>query len=235
MGKAAALRKPAGLTAIRKRADAIGRQNRRKTGLNSIYGGGKSHSPRLALVFINPTRRNISSLPGWIGPRFPFIGTSRVWRLLGDCRLLNERVAEKFSKPAKAWSAEDACELEGQLIRASLYITNVVKETATDSLMPGSAVFRQYETLLHDEMAFVKPQLIVAFGLAAHKSLTGISIRLAEVYAQALETGNVAPLGYCRERPVIPCYFPVGRGDPRRAATILRMIAEGKIAGLAGG
>ena len=217
------------LATLRQRADEIGRQNCHRTGLNSIYGGGKSHSPRLALVFINPTRRNISSLPSWIGPRFPFIGTSRIWRLLGDCHLLKEHVAEKFSKPAETWSAEDARELERQLVRASLYITNVVKETAPDSLMPGPAVFRQYETLLHDEMSFVKPRLIVAFGLAAHKSLTGISIRLAEIYARALETGNVASLGFCRERPVIPCYFPVGRGNPRRAATILSMVAENKI------
>ena len=217
------------LAALRRRADEIGRQNRDRTGLVSIYGGGKSRSPKLALVFINPTQRNISSQPDWIGPRFPFIGTPRVWRLLGDCHLLNKRVAKQFSKPAAAWSVEDARELERQLIRASLYITNVVKETASDSLMPAAAVFRQYEALLHDEMALVKPHLITAFGLATHKSLTGISVRLGEIYAQALKDGGVTPLGFCRARPVVPCYFPVGRGNPQRATTLLQMIAEGRV------
>ena len=217
------------LAALKRRTDEIGRQNRSRTGLASIYGGGKSNSPELALVFINPTQRNISSQLGWIGPRFPFIGTPRIWRLLGDCHLLNKRIAEKFSKPPETWSVEDARELERELIDASLYITNVVKETATDSLMPPTAVFRQYETLLHDEIAFVKPRLIVAFGLAAHKSLTGVSVKLGEIYAQALKDGDITSLGSCRGQPVVPCYFPVGRGNPRRAATLLQMIAEGKV------
>ena len=218
-----------GLATLKRRADEIGRQNRNWTGLTSIYGGGQSRLPKLALVFINPTQRNISSRPGWTGPRFPFIGTPRIWRLLGDCHLLDKRVAEQFSKPPTAWSIEDARELERQLTRSSLYITNVVKETAPGSLMPPPAVFRQYETLLHDEMAFVKPRLIIAFGLAAHNSLTGISIRLGEIYEQALRDGGVTPLGSCRGRPVVPCYFPVGRGNPRRAVALLRMVAEDKV------
>ena len=217
------------LAMLRQRADEIGRQNRSRTGLTSIYGGGESCSPKLALVFINPTQRNIASRPDWIGPRFPFIGTARVWRLLGDCQLLDKRVAEQFSKPPEAWSIEDARELEKQLIHASLYITNVVKETASDSLMPPTAVFRQYETLLHDEIAFVKPRLIVALGLATYKSLTGMSVQLNEIYTQALKDGGVTPLGSCRGQPVIACYFPVGRGNPRRAATLLQMVAEGRI------
>ena len=217
------------LMALRRQADEIGRQNRDRTDLASIYGGGQSRSPKLALVFINPTQRNISSQPGWIGPRFPFIGTPRVWRLLGDCHLLNKRVAKQFSKLAAAWSVEDARELERQLVRASLYITNVVKETAPDSLMPPAAVFRQYEALLHDEMALVKPRLIIAFGLTTHKSLTGVSIKLGEIYAQSLKDDSITPLGACRSRPVVPCYFPVGRGNPQRAAMLLQMVAEGKI------
>ena len=220
--------KPTSLAAVRRLTDEIGRSNRDRTGLASIHGGGASRSPELALVFMNPTRRNLSSRAGWRGPRFPFIGTPRIWRMLGDCQLLDRRLAEKFAKPAGAWSTDDARQLEQQLVRASLYITNVVKETAVDSLMPKPAVFRQYETLLHDEIELVKPRLIVAFGLAAHKSLTGMSIRLAEIYEQALRVGRVTLVGSCRGRPVIPCYFPVGRGNPQRAATILRMVAEGR-------
>ena len=217
------------LAALRQRADEIGRQNREQTNLASIYGGGQSRSPKLALVFINPTQRNIASQPDWIGPRFPFIGTPRVWRLLGACGLLNQRAAKQFSKPAAAWSVEDARELERQLVRASLYITNVVKETAPDSLMPAAAICRQYEALLHDEMALIKPRLIIAFGLTAHQSLTGLSIKLGEIYAQALKNDSITPFGSCRGRAVVPCYFPVGRGNPQRAATLLQMVAEGKI------
>ena len=217
------------LATFKRQADEIGRQNRHRTGLTSIYGGGQSHSPKLALVFINPTQRNISSHPSWTGPRFPFIGTTRIWRLLGDCHLLDKSIVEQFSKSPAEWSIEDAHELERQLVRASLYITNVVKETATDSLMPPPAVFQQYETLLHDEIAFVKPHLIVAFGLAAHKSLTGVSVKLGEIYEQAISEGNITSSYSCRNLPVVPCYFPVGRGNPRRATKLLQMVAKGKI------
>ena len=215
--------------AIRKRIDELGQPNFERTGLVSIPGGGASRSPKLALVFMNPTRRNLSSRPGWTGPRFPFIGTGRIWRLLGDCSLLDGTLAEGFAKPAGRWSAKDARALERQLVHASLYITNVIKETAVDSSVPKPEVFRHYEDLLHDEMEAVRPCLIIAFGLAAHRSLTGESIRLADIFEQVLRTGRVPVCGSCRGLPVVPCYFPVGRGNPQRAKTILCMVAEDKI------
>ena len=230
MGKDAAGGGSAGLSDIRQRVEALGRANLARTGLASIPGGGADRSPALALVFMNPTRRNLASQAGWAGPRFPFIGTSRIWSLLGDCQLLDKRTAARFAKPAGQWSAADARELEGQLRQASLYITNVVKETAVDSSPPEAAVFRRYQSLLHEEMELVRPRLIIAFGLAAHRSLTNSSIRLADILEQALKTGRAVAAGSCRGRAVIPCHFPIGRGNPRKAAVILRLVAAGKVA-----
>lgn len=217
------------LTALRKKTDELGQSNLKRTGLASIHGGGAVHSPEFALVFMNPTQRNLSSRPGWKGPRFPFIGTSRVWRLFGDCRLLDKHLADQFNKPADDWTTADARSLETYLAQARLYVTNVIKETAVDSRPPKPAVFQRYQALLHEEMELIKPRLIIAFGLAACKSLTGISIRLEEIYQKALSSERVPIVGDCRSLPVAPCYFPIGRGNPQRAKTILHMITEGKI------
>ena len=33
--------------------------------LNSVYGFGKEHNPKVALVFMNPTKRNIATDKSW--------------------------------------------------------------------------------------------------------------------------------------------------------------------------
>ena len=210
-------------TEIIKRADELGQQNYTRTGLTSIYGAGASQAPKLALVFINPTQRNISSRPSWSGPRFPFIGVPRIWRLFSACGLLDSSFVAKIDKRAEMWSVHDALQLEQELGRNRLYITNVIKETALDSKMPQKTLFNKYESLLHDELEFVQPKLIIAFGLVTYQALTGQNIRLADIYEQAIETGRIPTGSSHRHQPVVPCYFPVGRGNPARAMQLLKM------------
>ena len=208
---------------IIKRADELGQQNYAQTGLASIYGAGASQRPKLALVFMNPTQRNISSRPDWKGPRFPFIGVPRIWRLFSGCGLLDSAFVAKIDKRAETWSVHDALQLKQELERKRLYITNVIKETAPDSQMPPKTLFNKYESLLHDELELVQPELIIAFGLVTYQALTGQNIRLADIYEQAIKTARI-PIGSShRHQPVLPCYFPVGRGNPSRAMQLLKM------------
>ena len=210
---------------IKKRIDQLGASNYARTGLASIYGGGACKQPKLALVFMNPTSRNLSSRLLWSGPRFPFIGVWRIWHLLATCDLLSIDFVAQLPKLPKAWSVNTAISLQRELISRQLYVTNVIKETAKDSSLPPRAMFAKYETLLHDELAVVKPQLTVAFGALAYRSLTGENIRLADAYEQMLDR-KILRVNTRHQQTVVPCYFPVGRGNPKRAMTILKMVAN---------
>ena len=206
---------------IQKRTTELGRLNFQATGLCSIGGGGEDRRPKLALVFMNPTRRNVSSQPHWRGLRFPFIGIFRIWSLFSQCQLLDEAVIQNFNKPAATWSPDDALLLEKHLREKKIYITNVVKETSLDSRRPKPAVFKRYQALLHDEMEAVQPQLIIAFGLDAYKALTATSIKLEDVYQKTLAEDRLflscdlprparCPLlfsGWSRQPPKSDCNF----------------------------
>ena len=209
------------LAEVRRRGDQLGQANRSQTGLASIYGGGEARQPDWALVFINPTQRNLSSRAGWSGPRFPFVGTRRIWQFLADCGLLDSGLVDKLPASPSGWSVETAIELETELSRARLYITNVVKETGVDSCLPSQRTVARYQDLLHDEIGLIRPRRIIAFGGLTYRTLTGQAIRLMDAY-QALIPGSAPTIADCQGYPVWPCYFPVGRGNPRRARAMLR-------------
>ncbi len=211
---------------IKQRIDQLGVSNYARTGLVSIYGGGACKQPKLALVFMNPTSRNLSSRLSWPGPRFPFVGVYRIWYLLATCDLLSADFVAQLPKSPKAWSVNTAISLQRELISRQLYVTNVIKETAVDSSPPPRAMFAKYETLLHDELAILKPKLTIAFGALAYHSLTGENIRLADAYEQMLDRRDILKVNTRQRQTVVPCYFPVGRGNPERAMTILKMVAN---------
>ena len=41
------------------------------TELNSVYGCGCANNPKVALVFMNPTKRNIATAKSWQGLSLP--------------------------------------------------------------------------------------------------------------------------------------------------------------------
>ena len=209
-----------------KRADELSADSSSQTGLAPIYGGGATSRPALALVFINPTIRNISSDPSWTGPRFPFLGTSRIWKFFGHCGLFDGVATGRYSKPPGSWTVDDAYHLEQTLIERRLYLTNLVKETAPDSNVPPSRTLKRYAGLLLDELAYVSPRLTVAFGLPTFRFLTGETLRLRDVYEEAQDNGTLPTRTTARGNAVVPCYFPIGRGNPTRAAILLKMASR---------
>ena len=55
--------------------------------LNSVYGGGCDKNPKVALVFMNPTKRNIATSKSWEGLKVQFLGTKQIWEFLTKCEL----------------------------------------------------------------------------------------------------------------------------------------------------
>src|SRR3989338_10177600 len=194
--------------------------------LAPIVGNGQTNSPKVMFIFINPTAKNIGSDPSRPGPRFPFIGTKQVWRIFHKADLISDDFIT-YINPEKTWSQEFTLQLLAHLKYKGIYITNIVKWTGHDATIPDSKKINIFLPLLKKEIEIVKPQQIVTFGLIPFEHLTNQKIKLKE-YFQQVQTTNQLP-SYdltinATATKVIPCYFPVGRGNPIRAVHILKLL-----------
>ena len=80
--------------------------------------------------------------------------------------------------------------------------------------------------LLIREVEIVSPKYLVTFGSIPFKYLTGKTITLGDYYDQVVRQGlhpEEVQIGSAKVE-VIPCYFPVGRGNPQRAVEILKLV-----------
>ena len=64
--------------------------------LSCIYGAGCIENPDIMFIFMNPTGRNISSIPSWEGLRAPWIGTKQVWDIFENLGLLQSHIYLKI-------------------------------------------------------------------------------------------------------------------------------------------
>lgn len=64
--------------------------------LKCVYGGGNINNPKLALCFMNPTGRNITTDQSWIGVRYPWLGTKQIWKFLKNCNLFSEDLNQEI-------------------------------------------------------------------------------------------------------------------------------------------
>ena len=193
--------------------------------LAPILGGGQTKNPQIMFVFINPTARNISSDLNWKGPRFPFIGTKQIWRIFHRAGFLTPSLISLIEKNSR-WSVEFAKELESFLQAQGLYLTNLVKWTGPDGSLPDRNKIDLFRPLLVREIEIVAPKYVVTFGSLPFKYLTGKTIKLGDYYDQVVRHGlqsEEVQVGSAKTK-VIPCYFPVGRGNPRRATEILKLV-----------
>lgn len=206
--------------------DSLDRASFPTNALRPILGGGRTCKPRVMFVFINPTGRNISSDRKWQGPRFPFIGTKQVWRVFHRAGLFDDGLMEHINNN-REWSIEFTGRVLRFLERKSFYFTNLVKWTGYDATLPNSEKVRLFLPLLEKEIEIVRPGYIVAFGLLPFESIAKLKIKLHEYYSEAMKAERVIPFEVgigSMTRKVIPCYFPVGRGNPEKAVELLRLV-----------
>jgi DNA polymerase len=208
--------------------DNINKTHFPSNSLAPILGNGKRDSPRFMFVFINPTAKNISSDKGWKGPRFPFIGTKQVWRIFHRAGLFDDSLMDEIDNNP-VWSVGFANQVLRFLEQKDFYLTNIVKWTGKDAALPDADKISLFLPSLRREIEIVKPQYIVTFGLIPFERLTGRKIRLDDYYSSIKKRGKLefydAKVDSVGSK-VIPCYFPVGRGNPSRAIEILKMLEE---------
>lgn len=190
--------------------------------LQHIHGYGVLR-PRLMFVLINPTYRNISSDPQYRGDRFPFLGVRQFWRVLADGGLVNRKIA--FGLPRRLeWTRTHTEQIKNELVKNKFFLTNIVKCCYCHSAYPHQKVITNQLKLLGQEIDIVKPEKIVAFGGLVYKTLTRETIKLSDYWKNGNKKSAEILSGL--HVPVTPCYFPIGRGNPRKAIKILKKLAR---------
>ncbi len=171
---------------------------------------------------INPTIKNISSHPEYRGVRFPFIGVRQFWRVLGKAGLINLELSEKLPL-SKGWLELHTDLVKRELLENKLFITNSVKCCYNHGNYPNKKVIKEQLSFLEAEIKIVNPRKIIAFGGLVFKYLTGKSIVLSEYWdKEPLKEYPEIITGL--KIPVIPAYFPVGKGNPSKAIRTLSQI-----------
>jgi len=206
----------------------INNQHFPDSNLAPILGNGKIEKPKFMFIFINPTHVNSSSKKDWKGPRFPFIGTKAVWRIFHRAGMFDDTLMKDI-EITKTWSLDFTNKVLEFFKSKSFYITNIVKWTGEDATLPNTEKIKLFLPILEKEIEIVQPEYIVTFGLIPFENLTGQKITLGEYYDEIMKTKKLKyyekTFGKTKTK-IIPCYFPVGRGNPKRAAEMLKMIKK---------
>ena len=204
----------------------INQKNFPENNLMPIVGNGKTFRPKIMFIFINPTHLNISSNKQWQGPRFPFIGTKPIWRIFHKSGMFDDTLIEQINHSI-TWSVDFTHQVLELLASKSFYVTNIVKWTGHDATLPDAEKIKLFLHVLEKEIEIVQPEYIVTFGLIPFENITKQKIRLRDYYSEVIQHKRIkifeTQVG-SQTVKIIPCYFPVGRGDPKKAVEILKMV-----------
>ena len=133
--------------------------------LNSVFGCGEIHNPRLALVFMNPTKRNIATDKSWKGLRAQWLGIKQIWDFLAKCGLFSSNLNEEIKAKKPKDQTPEFCEcVYNEVKKQGIWITNLAKCTQDDARPLPDKIFLKYKDLLKEELEIVNPQKIFFFG-----------------------------------------------------------------------
>lgn len=133
--------------------------------LNSVYGYGCFENAKVALVFMNPTKRNIATSKNWKGLRAQWLGTKQIWDFLCKCGFISEDLNNQIKQKKPADWTEEFCEkVYDEVSYNGVWITNLGKCTQDDARPLPDEVFLEYKDLLKEELKKVSPQKILFFG-----------------------------------------------------------------------
>ena len=133
--------------------------------LHSVYGYGQRNEPKVVLVFMNPTKRNIATDKSWNGLRAQWLGTKQIWSFLTKCGLfdldINEEIQNK--KPCE-WDSGFCEKVYCEVAKRGVWITNLAKCSQEDARPLPDSVFVEYKELLKEELLLLNPKKILFFG-----------------------------------------------------------------------
>jgi len=126
--------------------------------LTSIYGAGEINSPNICIIFMNPTAKNIASTLEWKGLKAPWLGTKNVWRLFYKLGLFSnlDLLKQIESMKPEEWTVDFANILYKDILRESIYITNIAKCTQDDAKHLPDSIYKEYLPLMLEEVKLYK-------------------------------------------------------------------------------
>ena len=176
--------------------------------LDSIYGAGQINNPKVCLVFMNPTGRNVASDKKWCGLKAPWIGTKNVWKMFFQLGFFEESFFNEINeKKPSDWNYEFADKVYTKVSDNSIYITNLSKATQIDARPLRDVVFKEYLGLFKEEINILNPRIIITFGNQVSSILLGKNIKVSD-YRKKHENIKVNGNAF----KVFPVYYPVGQG-----------------------
>lgn len=176
--------------------------------LHSIYNGGCEDSPDICFVFMNPTGRNIASLPGWKGPHHPWLGTKNIWDLFIEINLLDEDIYQEIkSIKGSEWTPEFCDKVYKNIKDHKVFITNLGKCTQIDARPLKDGYFKDYLPLLEQEIKIIKPKIIILFGNQVSSIFLNNKISVSQTRKQYFERKIGQNTYKC-----FPVFYPVGNG-----------------------
>ncbi|MDR2901756.1 MAG: hypothetical protein LBU87_01420 [Lactobacillales bacterium] len=176
--------------------------------LESIYGAGCIHKPRVCFVFMNPTGRNVASKKDWAGIKAPWVGTKNAWKLFERVGVLSAAtLAEIQQKKPAEWDANFARRVYVEIAQNGAYVTNLGKCTLAGASPVGNPVFREYLMLLEEEIDAVRPEIIITFGNQVSSLFLNEPIKVSTV-RKTVKEKKIKNTVY----KVFPVYYPVGQG-----------------------
>lgn len=176
--------------------------------LNSVYGCGCDNSPEVALVFMNPTAKNIATAKDWQGLRAQWLGTKMVWQFLAKCGIFDSKLCEEIKGKKQAdWTPEFCERVYEEVANRGVWITNLAKCTQVDARELPNFVFQQYRKLLEEELKIVNPKKIIFFGnqVASIMLEQNISVSASRLQKFWLKIADKSFECYA-------VYYPVGNG-----------------------
>jgi hypothetical protein len=176
--------------------------------LHSIYNGGCETNPDICFVFMNPTGKNIASLPEWEGPHHPWLGTKNIWDLFFSTNLLDETIYQEIkNKKGSEWTPLFAKEVYKNITDHKVYITNLGKCTQIDARPLKDSYFKDYLPLLEKEINIIKPKIIILFGNQVSSIFLNQKISVSQTRKTSFEKKINKETYKC-----FPVFYPVGNG-----------------------
>lgn len=176
--------------------------------LHSIYNGGKSNNPDICFIFMNPTGKNIASLPEWSGSYYPWLGTKNIWDLFYAVDLFDEDIYKKIkSMKPNDWTKDFCEEVYADITNRNYFITNLAKCTQTDARSLDNKIFLKYLKLIEKEIEIINPKVIILFGNQVSSIFLNQKISVSQCRKQLFKKKIND-----KEYDCYSVYYPVGNG-----------------------
>jgi len=190
---------------IHKQFDALQATYWEKT-LNSVYGAGCISRPKICLIFMNPTAKNIACTHEWKWIRAPRVWFKQTWRMIHDLWLISDSMFTKTQWPISHWTPDFVNELYTYLAKKWVYITNLAKCTQSDAKWLHNSFFEAYLPSIHEEIHQLQPEKIITFGNQVSSIILQKSITVSTYDNNAYETYTINNATH----KIYPCRYPVG-------------------------